>query len=64
MTKETEKFTPKELSLVIKALQGLKATLVRAKTKEAADAEMTAIYDTRIREVDVLISSVATKEMF
>lgn len=63
-TNDVKKFEATEVKLMTKALQSLRASLLRAKTKEAADEVMTEIYDKRIREVDALMGRVTNKELF
>lgn len=56
--------TKDEVNLITKALGALKASIMRAKTKEIKDDDMVAIYDKRIADIDKLINRVTTKELF
>lgn len=53
-----------EISLCVKALTALKASVLRSKTKDAADADMVAIYDRRVIAIDALIAKMYSKELF
>lgn len=64
MANEAKKAEPNEVKLIVKALQGLRASILRAKTKEAADEILTEVYNKRINEIDALIGKVANKELF
>lgn len=65
---EAEKMNGKlgkdDVALCVKALQGLKSSILRSKTKDANDAEMVMIYDKRIAQVDTLIAKMYSKELF
>lgn len=56
--------TNDERVLVTRALSALKASILRAKTKEGSDSEMADIYTRRMIQVDALINKITTKELF
>lgn len=56
--------TNEERVLMTRALSALKASILRAKTKEGADSEMADIYTRRMIQVDQLINRLTTKELF
>lgn len=63
-TNDVKMISKEEQKLVVKALEGLKSSLMRAKTKEAADEQMVEIYEGRMRALDTLIGKITNKELF
>lgn len=53
-------FNVAEKRVMLKALNGLAASILRAKTKDINDPELVAVRDKQLREIQQLI----TKEMF
>lgn len=58
------KLDAQDTKTIIRALEAYKASMLRAKTKEAADQQMVEIYEARMRNVDRLIGDIANKELF
>lgn len=56
--------TNDERVLVQRALSALKASILRAKTKEGNDSEMADIYTRRMVQVDNLMNRIMNKELF
>lgn len=53
-----------EVTLMVKALEAMKASVNRAKTKDSGDPDMVAIYDRRIAQLNALSMKLTTKELF
>lgn len=64
MAEAAKKFVKQEVALIQKALNVMRAQIVRAKVKEAGDADMVAIYEKRLVEIDALMRDVGSKELF
>lgn len=58
------KLNETEVKLVLKALESLKASLLRAKTKEADDEVMVGVYDRRIDQLYYLRMKITNGALF
>lgn len=54
--KEVKNFTPKEKGVMLKALGALRASIVRAKTKDINDPDLVAVRDKQIAEIDMIVN--------
>lgn len=61
---EAKTLSKEETKLAMRALDGLKASVLRAKTKEASDEVMVDIYEKRIREIDALKLKMSNGSLF
>lgn len=59
-----DKLTPNELKLALRAIAGLKASVIRAKTKEMGDEDMVRVYEARIGELDRLAARISNGALF